>query len=473
MKKSDILFFLTDQHSPRVAGCYGDPYVRTPTLDGMAREGVTFDACYCGNPLCVPSRMSMLTGRHGHRLGIWSNDDSLDSTVPTLAHGLGIAGYRTVLVGRMHFVGGDQHHGFEERLVGDVTSGYLGMNRSEHRFRGFYGLRESLEHAGEGNSFDQAYDTAVAMEAIRVIRDHEVSGDPRPLLLMVSFYSPHDPYVMPARALAPYLHLQDDPVDPLPEAPHPFTKRQIEGSDYARVTTLQRQRARAAYRAKTAFVDDLMGQVVQAWGESPLRQDSVTVYTSDHGDMQGEHGLWGKCSFYEASARVPLILMAPGFLHAGRRIAEPVSLVDLGPTLLDMAGAPPLPRADGVSFWSALTGQPGTWPGRAYSEQSAIGLGGPSRMVRRGTWKYVYYREHEPELYDLAEDPHEQWNQAAEPCHAEVRDELHALIFADGWNAEAVRAEVEKRHPDRAYLYQYARAREPKDPGQWGLAAQL
>ena len=191
MSKPNILFFLTDQHSPRVAGCYGDKYVRTPTLDRLAREGVTFDACYCDNPLCVPSRMSLLTARHGHELGIWGNEDSLDSTVPTLAHGFGIAGYRTVLVGRMHFVGGDQHHGFHERAVGDVTSQYTAMNRSEHRFRGFYGCRESLENAGAGNSFDLAYDTTVAMEARRVVRDHEVSGDPRPLFLMVSFYSTH------------------------------------------------------------------------------------------------------------------------------------------------------------------------------------------------------------------------------------------------------------------------------------------
>lgn len=473
MSKPNILFFLTDQHSPRVAGCYGDKYVRTPTLDRLAREGVTFDACYCDNPLCVPSRMSLLTARHGHELGIWGNEDSLDSTVPTLAHGFGIAGYRTVLVGRMHFVGGDQHHGFHERAVGDVTSQYTAMNRSEHRFRGFYGCRESLENAGAGNSFDLAYDTTVAMEARRVVRDHEVSGDPRPLFLMVSFYSPHDPYVMPAKDLAPYLDVDDEPVDAAPEAPHPFTKAQIEGGDYASVTADQRRRARAAYRAKTAFADGLMEQVITDWQDSPLSEDTITVYTSDHGDMQGEHGIWAKGSFYDASARVPLIIHAPERLPAGIRLSDPLGLVDLGATLLEAADAPPLPNASGRSFWSACRGQSNDWPGRVFSEQAALNRGGPCRMIRQGPWKYCWYAEHEPELYNLEDDPGEMSNRAEDPDCAEICTELKTRLFADGWDPEQIRNAVQARQPDRAYLYKFARALEPADPYQWGLPAQL
>ena len=469
--KPHILFFLTDQHSPRVAGCYGDPYVQTPTLDRLSREGVTFDACYCDNPLCVPSRMSMLTARHGHQLRIWDNNVALESTVPTLAHGLAIAGYRTVLVGRMHFVGGDQHHGFEERVVGDVTSGFPAMNRSEHRFRGFYGLRESLDNAGEGNSFDLVYDTTVAMEAQRIIRDHEVSGDPRPLFLMVSFYSPHDPYVMPARHLEPYRDLDDEPLDPAPENPHPYTRQQIR--KYATVTRDQRRLARAAYRAKTAFVDDLMGQVLTAWRESPLAENAATVYTSDHGDMLGEHGLWAKCTFHEASARVPLILTAPGRLNAGTRISAPVGLIDFIPTLLDLAGAPPLPHAAGRSFWTALKGESRSWPEQVYSEQAFPGLGGPNRMVRRGKWKYIHHAKHDPELYDIEQDPDELRNLAAEAAFAKIVQDLKALVFADGWEPDAIASNVRLHQSEYAYLYHYARALEPKDPWQWGLPAQL
>lgn len=467
MTQPHILFFMSDQHSPHVAGCYGDPYVRTPTLDRLAREGVRFDACYCDNPLCVPSRMSMLTGQCGHQLRIWTNNDSLDSTIPTLAHGMAIAGYRTVLVGRMHFVGGDQHHGFAERVVGDVTSGYVGMNRAEHRFRGYYA---DLSCVGEGNSFDLCYDTTVAMEACRIIRDHEVAGDPRPLFLMVSFYSPHDPYVMPPARLAPYLDCENEPVDATPEALHPFYQKRLENLRWGGDT---RRRARAAYRAKTQFVDELMGQVVLAWRESPLAEDAVTVYTSDHGDMQGEHGLWAKGAYYEASARVPLLLSAPGRLSAGTVIDKPLGLVDLTPTLLDLAGAPPLPRAAGSSVWPALCGEGETWPACVYSEQASHATGEVSRMVRQGPWKYVYYAGHKPELYNLEADPDECRNLAGEAQHAEVGARLETRLFADGWDPERVAAQAQRRGPEYKYLYQYARAREPRDPIQWGLPAQL
>ncbi len=467
VSKPHILFFLSDQHSPHVAGCYGDAYVHTPTLDRLAREGVRFDACYCDNPLCVPSRMAMLTGQCGHRLQIWTNNDSLDSTVPTLAHGMAIAGYRTVLTGRMHFVGGDQHHGFEERVVGDVTSGYVGMNRAEHRFRGYYG---DLSCVGEGNSFDLCYDTTVAMEACRIIRDHEVSGDPRPLFLMVSFYSPHDPYVMPADRLAPYLDCDDEPVDAAPETLPSYSQKRLQNFGWDADT---RRRARAAYRAKTQFVDELMEKVVVAWRESPLAENTVTVYTSDHGDLQGEHGLWAKGSYYEGSARVPLLLSAPGRLEAGRVVDRPLSLIDLGPTLLDLAGAPPLPQASGRSVWPALQGDTNAWPECVYSEQAKPAADEASRMVRQGPWKYIHYTGNEAELYHLDDDPNECRNLAEDPQHADTRRRLHERLFADGWDPEAIRARLARRASEYKYLYQYARAREPRDSVQWGLPAQL
>ncbi len=466
-----ILFLMTDQHSPHVVGCYGDSHVRTVALDRLAGEGVVFDAAYCDNPLCVPSRMSMLTGKHGHQLGIWTNDDALDSTTPTVAHGLGIAGYRTVLVGRMHFVGGDQHHGFQERRAGDVTSQYLGMNRAEHRFRGYWGGRESLENAGEGNSYDLAYDTMVAMEASRVIRDHEVSGDPRPLFMVVSFYSPHDPYVMPAERLAPYLQFQDEPIDPDPESPPSFTREKIGKADFSSVDPDTRHKARAAYRAKTQFVDELMGQVLAAWADSPLADNAVTVYTSDHGDMQGEHGLWAKGSFYEASARVPLIMSAPGRLTAGERIDRPVGLIDLIPTLLEIGGAPALPEADGKSFWQGVVKKDQeAWPSFVFSE---TGQPEPARMVRKDNFKFIIYSTHEDELYDLANDPDELCNLAADPRYADTCRELRQAITEDGWDSERIRAEIEKSKPERDYLFRYARVLEPKDPWQWGLPAQI
>lgn len=471
LSKPHILFLLSDQHSPRIAGCYGDPYVKTPNIDRLARDGVAFDGCYCDNPLCVPSRMSLLTARHGHQIQVWGNTDSLNSTIPTIAHGMGIAGYRTVLAGRMHFVGADQWHGFQERVIGDVTNSAVGTNRAEHRFRGFWG-NDALENPGVGRSYDLTYDTAVAMEACRVIRDHEVSGDKRPLFLVASFYSPHDPYVMPRERLEPYLDCGDDAIDADAGAVNSFCRVRAE-KNRAIVTPERRRLARAAYRAKTQFLDGLLGEILDSWRESPLAGDAMCVYTSDHGEMLGEHGQWTKGCFYESAARVPLIINAPGRVKGARRIANPVSLIDLTPTLLDAAGAPPLPHAAGQSFWPALTGGSDAWPGEVFSEQSAIGNGGPCRMIRRGPWKYIHYESHPPELYHLADDPDELKNLADASAHQQLRKELHERLFSDGWDPQCVVRQEKVRKPDLDYLHCYARVVEPIDPWQWGRAAQL
>jgi choline-sulfatase len=308
------------------------------------------------------------------------------------------------------------------------------------------------------------------MEACRVIRDHEVAGDPRPLFLVVSFYSPHDPYVMPADRLAPYLDCDDEPVDPTPEALPSYAQERLQAFGWDAAT---RRRARAAYRAKTQFLDEQLESVTAAWRESPLAADAVTVYTSDHGDLQGEHGLWAKGCYYDGAARVPLVLRAPGRVAAGTVVDRPVGLVDLAPTLLELAGAPPLPEASGRSFWSALRSGGGAWPDCVYSEQASAAADEASRMVRRGPWKYIHYTGHEAELYNLEEDPGECVNLAGEPRHAETRRRLHELLVADGWDPEAIRRHLRQRAAEYQYLYRYARALEPRDPLQWGLPAQL
>jgi len=340
-----ILMFMSDQHSARFMGCAEDGCIQTPCMDRLAAEGARFANCYCNFPLCVPSRMSFLTSRHCHRLNIWSNSDSLDSNAPTLAHGLGLAGYRTVLVGRMHFIGEDQRHGFQERLLGDVSSPYLGRNRAEYRHRGYWGF-EGVASPGCGTSHDLYFDQAVAMEANRIIRDHEEGDDPRPLCLVVSFYSPHDPYRIVARYFNMYKDRSDLPIAYNQEHNHPAAGAIRERFESFSEDTIRT--ARAAYRGKVHFIDDLMSQVSECFDESRLAEHAVRVYFSDHGDMMGEHGLWAKGgTFYDGAAKVPLIISAPhDRLPRGEVMSRPVSLLDLTPTLLELAGADPLPGAD-------------------------------------------------------------------------------------------------------------------------------
>jgi choline-sulfatase len=475
MRRPHLLLLMSDQHHPGMLGCTGDAHVATPWLDSIASAGVVLENCYCSHPLCVPSRMSFLTSRHSHQLQCWGNDDSLGSNTATLAHSLGIAGYRTVLCGRMHFVGGDQCHGFGERLLGDVSSGHLGHNRAEYRFRGFFGERESLDCPGPGPAHDLVYDQAVAAEACRLIRDHDESGDPRPLCLVVGFYSPHDPYRVYQRYYERYAAVDDPPADPLGEALHPLFRARREHSRYAAVSPENVRRARAAYRGKVTFLDDQIGMILESFRASRMADDSLTVYLSDHGEMLGEHGLWAKNTFHEAAVRTPCLLAGPRLLPAGRRFPSPMSLLDVVPTLLDAAGADPLPGQQGQSLWSALTGvDDAAWPEQVLAEVIAPG-GAPGRMIRCGPWKLSCFpgQTLECQLFNLECDPGELCDGAADPANAALVQELRDRLHADGWAADGVIRVRHARRADYTYLARWTQAVNPKDPIQWGMAAPL
>jgi choline-sulfatase len=465
----NIIIFLSDQHNPQILECEDD-IVRTPSLDRLARAGVRLDNCYCGYPLCVPARSNFLTGQACHQLGIWGNQDPLSPNAPTFAHALSMEGYRTVLVGRMHFVGDDQKHGFQEHRVGDVTSGYIGVNRAEDRYQGYYGLPNSLENPGPGRSVDQEFDTAVAMDACQVLRDHEVSGDGRPLCMVVGFYSPHDPYRAYGRFRRMYEGMDDMPVDPTGENLHPFNHP---SNRWGSVPEENVREARLCYRAKVSFMDELIGRVLERLEQTELGENALCVYTSDHGDMLGEHGLWAKGTFYDPSSRVPMIVSWRGHLPQGERRDTVVGLGDLAPTLVDLVDAKPLPRTEGRTFWPLLESGDGEGPGMALAENSGVNRGGPARMVRQGRWKLNVYSGHSPELFDMEADPHELHNLAGEPAHADTVADLTRMAYADGWEPHAIEEEIRRRGPNYAYIRRWAAEMKPTHPVQWALPAQL
>lgn len=468
-----MLILMSDQHSVR----FTEPYqsrnectgLMTPQLNAMAEEGAVFENCYCNSPLCVPSRMSFMTAQHCHAIGVWGNGDPLASDIPTFAHGLGIAGYRTVLVGRMHFLGEDQRHGFQERRVGDVSSMFPGRNRAEYRWRGYWGVYDSIAHAGPGQAHDLNFDQAVAAEACRVIYEHETSGDERPLCLVASFYSPHDPYRVYESHFRPFEDKIGLPMDHRGQhkAPHPVQDRDRE--TFAPLSDDTVRAARIAYAGKTRFVDDLVGAIRTSFQESTLAQNALEMYLSDHGEMAGEHGLWTKGNFYEGAARVPLIVRAPGRIPAGTRIARPVSLVDVGPTLLDAADAPPLPAAAGQSLLDLTRGGEDDPQRPVYAEL----INPPRRMVRQARWKLNVYGEQRSELYDLRADPEELHDRAGDADCASIREQLMQLAHADGWDPNQVRAKREAAEPARRYLVRWSQAAGVSDPIQWGPAAPL
>ncbi len=457
----NFVVILSDQHSPHILGCAGDRIVRTPSLDGLAARGVRFEGAYCGSPLCVPSRMTFLTGRPCSDIGVWTNGCMLASDIPTFAHGLGVAGYETVLGGRMHFVGPDQRHGFERRIIGDVLSPFPGgpppdLGPIPTVTTGQ--SRKAVEIAGPGRSAYQAYDVAVTDACCRYLEGG--AGGDRPFCLVVGYVLPHCPFICPKRLYDEYF----DRID-IPQVPsgyldrlHPALRvwrerRGVNGLDEETV-----RRARAAYYGLVTFVDEQIGRLLQTLAATSFEKDTVVVYVSDHGEMAGEHGMWWKSSFYEGSARVPMVWSWPGQFGEGRVIPRVTSLLDVGPTLLEVAGTDPLPGISGRSLTGFLRGS-GTvadWPDEAFSENVSEGAERPGRMVRQGPWKLNFYHGYDaPQLFHIEDDPQEFEDRAGDPACQAVRERLLARVCA-GWDGDRIEAELKRRAEGRALIRRWA-----------------
>jgi choline-sulfatase len=438
---------LSDQHSPHVGGYAGDIHARTPNLDRLAGEGTRLARNYCPAPLCVPSRMSLMTGQFPSDLRVWTNSGMLSSNVPTFAHQLARAGYETVLCGRMHFVGPDQRHGFGSRLVGDVSGAVTGVPESG-TFEGVWDRAGCGQSAGAladaacgpGVASYEVYDRDVTARAEAFLAEWG-AGDERPFCLVVGMLLPHNPYVCDPELFAHYLSVLPEADTIPPENEHPAVQALRETRGLTGVDPREARRARAAYYGLVETADANVGRVLAALERAGLAETTHVVYTSDHGDLNGEHGMWAKSSFYEGSVGVPCIWRGPG-VQAGAVCSRVTSLLDLAPTLLDVAGAEPLPAARGRSWRRLLAhGTDGDWPDCAFAESCPIGLR-PARMVREGRWKLaVYHGFAQPQLFDLVNDPGETRDLGGDPAHAAVRTRLEARVRAD-WDGEWVERNV-------------------------------
>lgn len=484
--RPNLLYIHTDQHSPHVTGCYGDPLVQTPNLDRLARQGVVFDSVYCNSPICVPSRMSMLTGQHPYQNQVWTNEHVLDSGIPTFAHALGAAGYHPVLIGRMHSVGPDQLHGYAERLVGDHGPNYLGGGKVDHGIlRGTSGPhRISLERSGSGQMAYQVHDeyvTAATVDYVNQVGVAKRAGQTgESFNLSVGFMLPHPPYVARQEDYELYAETMTMPRKPKPfaEVKHPYLRWWREHTDIVEVTDEEIIKARAAYYGLVTRFDAMIGQILTALEENDLLDNTLIVYTSDHGDMQGEHGLWWKHVFYEESVRVPLIISWPGQIEGGQQCQRVVSALDVNATMLDALSAPALPNSPGRSLMPLMT-QPAdqvTWDDVAFSEYCSDQLcpegGCYQRMIRRGEWKFVYYHEQPPQLFNLQEDPDELVDRADDPGCQKILQELQNEVLAD-WDAEAIKAKMKAQKADVQILTAWGKRVNPKESIRWDLKPEM
>ena len=439
--RPNVLLIMGDEHPVFMTGCYGHRSVKTPNLDALAARGVVFDAAYCPSPICAPSRAAMMAGRRVSAIEVWDNGSPFRCDWPTFAHSFSAAGYRTILCGKMHFVGPDQLHGFEERWIEDIypaTFDWTRSNRAETAVNDGEQQIGTVFKAGPGRTWDMDYDDRVMALTDTGVRRVAAEADDRPLFLCVSFTTPHFPYQAPERYWNLY---SDDDVD-LPELPEDYAER-----EHTYVKWLRRhggfdrlvpddvcRRARRAILGRITMLDDYVGRVLALLRETGLDENTIAVYASDHGDMMGEHGLWYKNAAYEWSGRVPWIFTGPGIPTA--RIPEAVSLLDMGPTLCALAGVAPLyPVSDGRDLSDLVRGQRASGPGTAIMENYGEGVWRGWRMIRRGNYKLTYVPGCEPELFDLSNDPGEWNNRIGDPDLADVRHELEALV-KEGWEPD-------------------------------------
>lgn len=435
--RPNILLICSDQHNPAITGCYGNEVVDTPSIDRLARDGAIFDAAYCSQPICVPSRMSFMTGRYPHAIEVFSNGDVLDSRIPTFAHVATGADYRTVLAGRMHFVGPDQYHGYQEHIGSDYTAyafhtGKINKYEPLPGLLGNGGLPDPLVTVGAGKTCTQDLDKDTTVAALRWLDSYSRSGDRRPFMMTVGYFSPHCPYIVERAYFEKYI----DRVEPIVPDPdelatlHPYHRAYREKVSLDEIPEENLRKATAAYYGLVDFLDDQIEQLLARLEELRLGEDTMVVYFSDHGEMLGEHGRWHKMTFYESSSRVPLIVS--GAAVGRERIAAPVSLLDVFPTVCDTVGVDPWVEIDGRSLFSPHD------PDRPILCEFHDDHGS-HRMIRRGRFKLsVYAGSDRRELFDIHDDPDEKENLSGLASYGSIERELHALASGGGWSGELV-----------------------------------
>ena len=463
----NILLILSDQHAPSALGCAGHPLVRTPHLDALASRGTRFVDTSCGNPLCVPSRMTFLTARDSSDIAVWTNGCQLASNITTFVHHLTCAGYETILCGRMHFNGPDQRHGYERRIIGDVhpALGHIPPATCGQHANG-------VRPAGPGRTAYLAYDDAVFAKAAEFLEAWDEQPGDRPFFMTVGGVLPHCPYICPKRLFDEYFPQTEAP--PLPpgylETLHPFMKkwREIRGCDT--LTELEVRIARAAYFGLVTYLDELIGGLLQKLAETRYGQDTIVIYASDHGEMAGNHRLWWKSSFYQDSVGVPMIWRGPG-IGTDEVCGRVTNLLDIGPTLVDLAGGDPMPLTRGRSLRGFLeSGEVEGWDDITYSEYGGLQGDAPGRMVRRGPWKLNHYHGYDlPQLFNLEDDPGEWHDLGGDKAYYDTIFKLWSLART-GWNGDRIVRAGERANADLRVLRQFNQAarRAPEQvPDRW------
>jgi len=466
MPRPNILFLLSDEHSFRFMGHVpesegGEP-IETPAWDRLAAQGTVFTDAYCPMPLCTPSRICLLTGLEVRGCGAWTNNSILRPELATLPGTLAEAGYETCLVGKMHLGGNQQFVGFQHRPYGDLTGrcGHQADPTKRALGKDVPGMRQrTTTDVGIGEIPESLLqENIVCQEALAWLRDHTDAHPDVPWFLCASYSRPHFPLTAPRRHFEKYLpgDITEPKVGATGDAyEHAMSSGMRRGFMADDIDHDEMMRARGAYFACVSYLDEIVGDLLARLEAAGLLENTIVIYTTDHGEMAGEHGVWWKNGWYEACTRVPLIFSTPEQRRgeaSARKVQTPVSLVDLFPTLSAMAGAECPGHLEGVDLSAAVRegAEPADRPVFCDALTPRWGEGTEFRSIRWKRWKYVTFRAFEPLMFDLIDDPAEQENLLARGVSGEAAEAKEYLekLAADSIDFdEAERERVERDGP--------------------------
>lgn len=434
MKPKNVLFIMSDQHQGKASGCYGHDFAVTPNIDRLAARGTRFTTAYTNSAICVPARAVIATGRHIFESEYWCNAHPYDGRIKSWHHLLAENGSSATSIGKLHFRNETDPTGFAEQVIPMHVVEGKGDLRSCIKRPMSPPMKSSVSmtNIGPGESPYTKYDHDIADRTCDWLRTKAEGASDDPFFLFTSFVCPHPPYIAPPEFYDLY------PTDKIPTpklsdpdaVTHPWIYKMERNRNYNDFLTEDSRRVLlSSYYGCISYLDHNIGRVLDCLDDCGLRDDTMVVYTSDHGDNLGTRRLFGKSNMYEEASFIPMIVAGPD-IPEGKVSTTPVTLLDVAPTILDAAGLSDLPEAQDLPGRSMIeVAQADSDPDRvAFCEYYAAAADRAAFMIRKGKYKYIHYVGYEPELFDLDADPEELDSLAADPAYKNIVDDYHAIL---------------------------------------------
>ena len=481
VENTNMLIIMADQHNPKMLGCRGHELVKTPHLDALAKRGSIFTNAYSNSPLCVPARACLATGRYVHENKCWDNAIAYDGSQPSWGHRLQENGHSVVSVGKLHYRSENDQTGFDEQIIPmHITDGVGDLHGSIRpdlpiRYQG----RQYVEQVGPGETKYTEYDQAITQNACNWLSSKSDTEKTEPWVLFVSLICPHFPIIAPQEFYNMY------PLDLLPEfktadeklfGSHPWWRGFNDSFIYEKFFRDDEHRkiTLASYLGLCSFTDHNVGRILEALDIFGLSNNTRVVYTSDHGDNMGARRLWGKSTWHDESAGIPLIISGPD-IPPGQQIDTPVSLVDMYQTILNGVGLKICDEDKNLPGYSLIDlAINGADEERVvFGEYHGAGAISAAYMIRTSKYKYIHYANgFDPELYDLSNDPEEMENLAPDQIYKNVIEALYKILKGildpDEVNQQALRDQntLVEKHGGREFIIARGAANNTPVPGE-------